>query len=237
MSPCAPWVSAQLAEGLSIWLHPSGAAFLPDHAAVLVADVHLGKAASFRRLGVPVPAGSTATTLDALGDAILSLANAPVHHLVFLGDLLHAARGRSPDLTRVVAQALDDWRALCLGLRVHLVRGNHDRAAGDPPPEWGIELQTEPWPMGRWALCHEPQPAPAAYTLAGHWHPCIGLRGGARERLRLPCFWFGDPARHAVGVLPAFGDFTGMHPIQRRLGDRVWAVADQTVHELPETLR
>ncbi len=228
---------AHLAQSLSIGLHPSGAAFLPDHAAVLVADVHLGKAASFRRLGVPVPAGSTATTLDALGDALASLADTPVKHLVFLGDLLHAARGRSPELSAVVEQALTEWRGQCPGLRVHLVRGNHDRAAGDPPPEWDIELQTEPWRMGPWALCHEPQPVAGAYTLAGHWHPCIGLRGAARERLRLPCFWFGDSAQHAVGVLPAFGDFTGMHPIQRRPGDRVWAVAGDVVRELPEALR
>lgn len=233
MVPCAPWVAVTLAEGLSIWLHPSGAAFLPDQSTLLVADVHLGKAASFRRLGVPVPAGSTATTLDALGDALASLGDAPVQHLVVLGDLLHAARGRSTELGVVVDQALTAWRDMCSGLRVHLVRGNHDRAAGDPPPEWGIELQTEPWRMGPWALCHEPQPVAGAYVLAGHWHPCIGLKGGARERLRLPCFWFGDPARHAVGVLPAFGDFTGMHPIEQREGDRVWAVAGEAVRELP----
>lgn len=225
-------MTVRLGAGLAIGLHPSGAAFLPDHAALLVADVHLGKAASFRRLGVPVPAGSTATTLDALGDALASLGDTPVKHLVFLGDLLHAARGRSEELNQVVGQALTAWRGMTSGLRVHLVRGNHDRAAGDPPPEWGIELQTEPWVMGPWALCHEPRPVADAYALAGHWHPCIGLKGGARERLRLPCFWLGDPARHAVGVLPAFGDFTGMHPIQRRPGDRVWAVADQVVREV-----
>jgi uncharacterized protein len=233
----APWVPVQLAEGLSIGLHPSGAAFLPEHAALLVADVHLGKAASFRRLGVPVPAGSTATTLQALGDALASLGDTPVHHLVFLGDLLHAARGRSLALSEVVGQAIAEWRTHCPGLHVHLVRGNHDRAAGDPPHEWGIELQTEPWLMGPWALCHEPEPVTGAYSLGGHWHPCIGLSGGARERLRLPCFWLGDPAHHAVGVLPAFGDFTGMHPIQRRAGDRVWAVADHVVRELPEAVR
>ena len=228
---------AHLGAGLSICLHPSGAAFLPDHGALLVADVHLGKAASFRRLGVPVPAGSTATTLEALGDALASLGETPVQHLVFLGDLLHAARGRSPELSAVVEQALTAWRIRLPGLRLHLVRGNHDRAAGDPPPEWGIELQTEPLLMGPWALCHEPRPVAGAYTLAGHLHPCVNLRGAARERLRLPCFWFGDPVCRAVGVLPAFGDFTGMHPIQRRPGDRVWAVAGQAVRELPEAVR
>lgn len=236
MVPRAPWVPVTLAEGLSIWLHPSGAAFLPDQATLLVADAHLGKAASFRRLGVPVPAGSTATTLETLGDTLVSLV-APVRHIVFLGDLLHAARGRSPAMSVVVEQALAEWRAQRPDLRVHLVRGNHDRAAGDPPPEWGIGLQNEPWVTGPWALCHEPQTVPGTYSLAGHSHPCVNLHGAARERLRLPCFWMGDPARHPVGVLPAFGDFTGMHPIQRRPGDRVWAVAGEAVRELPPAPR
>jgi DNA ligase-associated metallophosphoesterase len=235
--PGAPWVSVKLAEGLSIWLHPSGAAFLPDQSTLLVADVHLGKAASFRRLGVPVPAGTTATTLDAVGDALASLGDTAVQHLVVLGDLLHAARGRSAAMSVPVELALAAWRTRRPGLLIHLVRGNHDRAAGDPPPEWGIELHDEPWVAGPWALCHEPQTVNGAYTLAGHWHPCIHLRGGARERLRLPCFWMGDPVRHAVGVLPAFGDFTGMHPIEQREGDRVWAVAGLAVRELPSVSR
>jgi hypothetical protein len=47
----------------------------------------------------------------------------------------------------------------------------------------------------------------------------------------------GDPVRHAVGVLPAFGDFTGMHPIEQREGDRVWAVAGLAVRELPSVSR
>ena len=50
--------------------------------------------------------------------------------------------------------------------------------------------------------------------LAGHWHPCASLGGRAHDRLRLPCFWLG--AERTVGVLPAFGGFTGMHPIERR---------------------
>jgi predicted AAA+ superfamily ATPase len=41
--------------------------------------------------------------------------------------------------------------------------------------------------------------------------------GRGPGRLRLPCFHFGP----AVGVLPAFGDFTGMHVMPRGPGDRV----------------
>ena len=83
------------------------------------------------------------------------------------------------------------------------------------------------------ALCHHPQIVPGAYVLAGHAHPCVVLTGAGRERLRLPCFWLGDAIKNPVGVLPAFGSFTGMHPIDRRPRDRVFAVAGDSVREIP----
>ncbi|MDQ2734045.1 MAG: DEAD/DEAH box helicase, partial [Pseudomonadota bacterium] len=60
-------------------------------------------------------------------------------------------------------------------------------------------------------------------------HPCVGLGGRAGDHLRLPCFWFGDD----VGVLPAFGAFTGMHSIRARAGERVFVVADEIVASMP----
>jgi hypothetical protein len=37
----------------------------------------------------------------------------------------------------------------------------------------------------------------------------------------------------AVGVLPAFGSFTGMHRIEPRAGDRIFPVAGNVVRALP----
>jgi hypothetical protein len=55
------------------------------------------------------------------------------------------------------------------------------------------------------------------------------LGGRAHDRLRLPCFHFGP----SVGVLPAFGEFTGLHRVQRGPGDRVFVVQGETVHAVP----
>jgi hypothetical protein len=41
--------------------------------------------------------------------------------------------------------------------------------------------------------------------------PALVVSGRGPDRLRLPCFHFGP----AVGVLPAFGDFTGLHVMPR----------------------
>ncbi|MDQ6639386.1 MAG: hypothetical protein M3Z15_06930, partial [Pseudomonadota bacterium] len=75
------------------------------------------------------------------------------------------------------------------------------------------------------ALCHYARARRGAYVLAGHLHPCVSLGGRAFDHLRLPCFWLGDE----VGVLPAFGAFTGMHPIQAGTSDRVFPIAEGAV--------
>lgn len=213
--------------GIELQLLAGKAAWWAAGRTLMVADAHLGKAVSFRRLGVPVPEATTGGTLDAL-DALLARHDA--QRIVFLGDLLHSRHAHARETLAAVA----DWRSRRTELELVLVRGNHDDRAGDPPPDWGVQCVDEPWLMPGapgLALCHHPDAtrAPAgAYVLAGHLHPCTTVGQGI-DRLRLPCFHFG--AR--VGVLPAFGTFTGMHPIDRAPGDRVFVVADNAVLELP----
>jgi uncharacterized protein len=211
-------------------LHHSGAALLAADRTLLVADAHFGKALSFRTLGVPVPSGTTAETLDALSAAI---SDTGARRVVFLGDFLHSRRSQAAG----TLDALDRWRARHAELELALVRGNHDQRAGDPPITLDIRVVDEPLALGPFALCHHPEPAQGAYVIAGHWHPCISVAGRAFERLRLACFWFGDDTgalpQNAVGVLPAFGSFTGMHRIEPRAGDRIFPVADQVVRAIP----
>lgn len=211
-------------------LHPTGTLCLTAHSTLLVADAHFGKAVSFRRLGVPVPRGTTRDTLARLDAA---LAGTGARRVVFLGDFLHSARSHAPGTLGV----LHEWRAANAQLALTLVRGNHDDRAGDPPASLGLTVVDEPLRLGPFALCHHPRPVAGAYVLAGHWHPCISVAGRAFERLRLPCFWLGDDSgrlpQQAVGVLPAFGGFTGMHRIEPRAGDRIFPIAGQAVRALP----
>lgn len=211
--------------GVQLRLLAQRAAYLPGEDLLLVADLHLGKAQSFRRLGVPVPQGTTSATLARLDAAIAATG---AHGIVFLGDLIHSARSKAPATWAAVAR----WRERHAGLDLHLVRGNHDRHAGDPPAEWRIACVDEPWrigPGGALALAHHPAPVQGAYVLAGHLHPAVSVGGRAHDRLRLPCFHFGP----AVGVLPAFGAFTGTHVLRRQPDDRVVAVHDGGLVALP----
>lgn len=210
------------AGGARLWLLAQRAAFLPEHRTLLVADAHIGKAQSFRRLGVPVPEGTTDETLQRLSAAV---AASGARRIVFLGDLLHSARGRNAKTWAAVAQ----WRQAHAQLQLTLVRGNHDKRAGEPPADWAIETAEGPLLLDRLALAHHPDPLPGHYVLAGHIHPAAVVGGRARDCLRLPCFHLGPQ----VGVLPAFGTFTGMQVMPRGAEDRVFVIADDAVRALP----
>src|SRR3569832_1854565 len=73
-------------------LHPSGAAFLPSHSTLLIADAHFGKAVSFRKLGVPVPSGTTSETLAAVDEA---LRDTGAQSIVIFGEFLHSRRSHA----------------------------------------------------------------------------------------------------------------------------------------------
>ena len=102
-----------------------------------------------------------------------------------------------------------------------IVRGNHDREAGDVTG-LGIEGVDGPLIEPPFVFTHVPVDDERGYVVAGHLHPGADLVGAGRQRVRLPCFWFGS----RTAVLPAFGDFTGLWPIVPAVGDRVFVIAD-----------
>ncbi len=211
-----------LAGGRPLTLLPEKAAFIAASGTLLVADAHIGKAVSFRALGVPVPRGTTSETLTGLGALVARIG---ARRIVFLGDFLHSSRAHAAATLAAVAA----WRDAHRSLELVLVRGNHDDRAGDPPASLGIHVVDEPFAQDGFALCHHPKQRAGEYVLAGHLHPCVHVGGRGWEHLRLPCFRFGDD----VGVLPAFGAFTGMHPIRASGSDRVFAIADNVVAAMP----
>jgi uncharacterized protein len=187
--------------------------------ALVVADLHWGKAATFRAAGVALPPG---TTTDDLARLDRALARTRARRLFLLGDLFHAREGRQAAQTLAAVAA---WRASHPALEVLLVRGNHDRRAGDPPADLGIAVVDAPHHVGPFALHHEPAVSAAAYGLAGHLHPGFVMSGPARQRERLACFVIG--ARGAI--LPAFGSITGTLAMSVRPDDRVFVIADDAV--------
>lgn len=205
-------------SGENLVLLPERAAYWPAQDSLLVADPHFGKAATFRVSGIPVPSG---TTDDALHRLTAAVERMSARRVIFLGDLLHAKAGRSPGMF----DALSSWRKDHQGVELVLVRGNHDRHAGDPPGELGVECVDSPRQAGPFVLNHHPVASVDGYVLAGHMHPAVRLYGSGKQRVRLPCFVFGGD----VGILPAFGDFTGFADWDPEPDAAVYAIAERTV--------
>jgi DNA ligase-associated metallophosphoesterase len=213
-------VSATIIElaGEQLALLPQKALWWPRERTLVVADIHFGKAAAFRALGVPVPRGTTTQNLEAL-DELVGL-HAPVR-IVFLGDFLHARAAHAP----ATQAALLAWRERHPSLQLTLVRGNHDLRAGDPAARLGIELVDEPFGWGPFAFCHHPDLDTPGYALAGHVHPAF-LLATRFDALRLPCFVVG-PRRM---ILPSFGAFTGGHLVTPAPGEAIYVTSGEAVH-------
>ncbi len=182
-------------------LLPQRAVWSAAERTLFVADVHIGKAASFRAAGLPAPAGTTRENLARL-DALIEALHPKT--IVALGDLFHA-REAYRDASRREFRA---WRGRHANLEIRLVLGNHDARAGAPPSELGLEVVSEPAVIGGIECRHHPLDTEdpfGPYVLAGHTHPVTRLRGPGHDSVRLPCFVM----RARRLILPAFGEFTG----------------------------
>jgi DNA ligase-associated metallophosphoesterase len=197
---------------------------LPDRAVwcnkstLWIADLHLGKEQTFRRSGFPVP--------DLLPTDLLRLTRVinvtQSKHLIILGDLLHSRSGGSDRLNSTVKE----WRTGHSNIEMTLVRGNHDRHAGDPPSEWNLRCVDAPAQSGRITLTHHPLFDDASPCLAGHLHPKFKMRTRAEE-LKLPCFLM----RRQTLVLPAFGQFIDHGVIKPEPNDDIYVIAsDEVIH-------
>jgi DNA ligase-associated metallophosphoesterase len=208
--------------GERVHLLPERCLYWEREETLIVADVHWGKAAAFRAGGFALPGGTTSDDLARLNRV---LTRTGARRLVVLGDLFHAKAGRvaAPTLA-----AIRRWRAGRAELDMVLVRGNHDRHAGDPPPELGIQVVNPPARFSPFVFRHQPAQDRQGYTLAGHLHPAASLRGRGRQHERLACFLVGP----SVTVLPAFGSFTGTCVVESGPSDRVFVVAGEEVIEV-----
>lgn len=188
---------------------PERALWWPEQRALICADLHAGKDEAFRRAGLPLPEGALADDLHRLDAAIEKTAP---RTLVILGDFFHARTGRGPRVT----EKLKEWRVRHAGVEIVLLRGNHDRSAGDPPRALEIRVVGSVSFDGL-LLRHKP-PARLSTSreafIAGHIHPAVRI-SALGERLHAPCFWF----RSDGIILPAFCSLAGASVIMPRRSD------------------
>ncbi|MEP6986255.1 MAG: ligase-associated DNA damage response endonuclease PdeM [Chloroflexota bacterium] len=205
-------------QGEQLHLLPERAIYWERTKTLFVADVHLGKAATFRAHRIPMPEGSMSADLARLTKAI---ERTQVNKLIILGDLFHAAKGRDEHTHDLFGA----WRNQHANLELILVRGNHDHKAGDPLEKWNIRCVDGPTAGPHFVLSHSPIEPTEGYALAGHLHPAVQLEGQAHQTIKLPCFWF---TKHC-GILPAFGSFIDHAIVRPEVGDKIFVVTENQV--------
>lgn len=200
--------------GEELHLLPEKVIWWPEKRTLLLSDLHLGKAGHFRKHGIAVPSRVHLADLGLLEDLIVKLG---CESVLFLGDLFHS------DLNAewtIFSQWLDDHR----DRDFWLIRGNHDVLPKEVYDRTNLKVSVS-YECAPFYFTHEKQRHPGLYNLSGHVHPGVRLNGWGRQGVRLPCFYFG----RYHGLMPAFGTFTGLHPIKIFEGDRVYAIAEQQV--------
>lgn len=204
-------------SGLSLVLLKEKVLWIPDFQVLLLADLHFGKAAHFRKSGIPIP--------EPIHDADLLVLKKlfedyQPHSIYFLGDLFHSDWNSQWEY-------FNDFLTGFPTCEFHLVKGNHDVLAPLAYQQSMLKIHNEPLQVGPLLLSHEPMEAygEGLLNICGHIHPGIRLVGKARQSVRIPCFFL---SRSQL-ILPAFGNFTGLALVKPNEGDWIWGITPEKI--------
>ena len=212
--------------GIDLLPDLAGALYVPEFAALLVADLHLEKASSLARRGVHLPPYDTRATLELLS---FSLAAARPKRLILLGDSFHDDEAH----LRIDQADITELVRLTRGIDIIWLAGNHDPS---PPKSLGGQFAEE-IALGPITLRHMPASlSQDECEIAGHLHPAAALAQRGRS-LRRKCF-VGHERRL---VMPAYGSFTGglsvsAEPFQVIFPEgefSVWMIGGKAIHRFP----
>jgi len=205
-------------SGQVLELLPQKAVFWKDAQTLIVSDLHLGKAGHFRKSGIPAPTGinqKTIVRLDALMQRYMP------GRLLMLGDLFHSDANRQ---WLEFERFTNKWSTI----EMLLIRGNHDCLHPSFYDAAGITCIESLEESGFLFLHDADDDLPnneSHITVSGHIHPGFTLRGKGRQSLRLPCFLISIKQI----LLPAFGEFTGLHVVKPKPDEQIYVVAENKV--------
>ncbi|MEM6964232.1 MAG: ligase-associated DNA damage response endonuclease PdeM [Bacteroidota bacterium] len=204
----------------TLHLHPLKAIFWEEKKILFLADLHLGKAAHFRKGGLAAPAGLAAENFLNL-ENLLAFFN-PVK-VLFLGDLFHSQLN---SVWEKFARFIESYGDISF----ELVKGNHDILPAAIYEKSVMKIHEPPLTITPFIFSHYPlaQVQDGLYNFYGHIHPGVLLEGLGKQELKLPCFYF----QKDQAVLPAFGAFTGLAIVSPKSGEQVFVIAENEVIQM-----
>jgi DNA ligase-associated metallophosphoesterase len=205
-----PYEEIQL-QGESFYLLPQRAMYRPSKRQLILSDIHLGKASHFRKQGIPIPMQSHLKDIDKL-HFLLSTWE-PLSVLI-LGDLFHSSYNK-------------EWLWFKSLLTEHertqviLVEGNHDVLANELYTLPNL-LKVKTLEEEKFIFSHHQLDGGEKLNISGHVHPGLQLFGTAKQSMRLSCFYSGK----THFILPAFGELTGLHLLERETTSDYYVIVD-----------
>jgi uncharacterized protein len=202
----------------NFWLSPDRSVFWEEENALIVSDLHIGKAGHFRKAGIPVSQRIYTEDLQRLLAAILLF---KADRLIIVGDLSHSRSNKELDL-------FERWRGDFPSLKIELVKGNHDILHEAWYKKTKITLHHKKLCIRNFCFCHDActeEQKKGQYVFSGHIHPGVKVRGMARQSLSFPCFYFTE----TYCVLPAFSKFTGLAMVKPAQEESAYAIVENEV--------
>lgn len=202
---------------LAFELLPSRALFWPDRHMVVVADLHLGRIVS----RTPKLIDDVQQALGRLSDV---LSQTKAMRLLFLGDVFHMRNAYHSDVIQLFAE----WRTAHAHIDMILVRGNHERAMGDPPMQLLLRCVNPGYEEGGVTFLHEPRHVPT-FSMCAHLHPCLLVPTDRAIATTVPCFVWNKEYLY----MPAFEDTIPGRVISRRFDEQYACIHNQMVVVYP----
>ncbi len=185
--------------------------------ALIISDVHLGKASHLQKNGLALPRYYAISDILLL-DSIFSRTTADT--IFFLGDLFHS-------------ELNNEWIMLTDLLNKHnrkhfnLLIGNHDILDTKIYTNAGINVLST-YNFNNVLLTHEPNNGESELNICGHIHPGFLLQKKGFGALKLPCFYF----KPLQLIMPAFGNTTGLFPLVKNKLSKIWIILNDKILEV-----
>lgn len=190
---------------------PQKALFWIGEQALLISDLHLGRAAHLRKSGFALTDMVHEKDMAKLA-AVATQKEAKTIYI--LGDLFHS---RSKGDTTVLETIIKDSKANWI-----LVKGNHDVFTDEYYLSIGFQkVVSRILVRNKVLLIHEPdnKDLKSYLCISGHVHPGFRIKGRAKQSLKLPCFYI----KKSQIILPALGETTGLFTVNLK-GPQEWVI-------------
>jgi DNA ligase-associated metallophosphoesterase len=212
-----------LMKSEQIELLPERAFFWPQKKILGLSDIHVGKAVSLQKLGIPIPSHDN-DDLYNLADLIQK--HQP-EHIYILGDFIHQRNSWTPELINELHLFFESFKEV----QFHLILGNHERGSIEILRTLPLQMSETDVRIGPLTFSHghsRKENKNDQFFVQGHFHPVVVLREGS-IRMRLPCFVKDNTSL----TLPSFGVLTGGHEVTAAREQKIYACAGETVFEVP----